>query len=211
MVNTRSNKTKTKEEKMTTTTEELKYYFEKLIEPLVTNNSLEELFDKLKDEIMKKFENTIGQLLVKCDDNEQYSRKSCLCIHGVEVKENDDEDGVMNVLEDCYSSVNLPFDANDIDRAHRIGLLYTDKNSGKKVKSIIVKFGSWKARQRFYKGRPRYYADSSKKPGFTVSVDLTKRRYILLTKAKGLIKGNSNIKYVYSDINCSLALRFKDD
>ena len=231
MVNTRSNNTKAKEEKMATATEELKCHFEKLIEPLVTNNSLEELFNKLKDEIMKKFdekiseqnakieklesiitihENTIDQLLVKCDDNEQYSRRSCLRIHEVEV--NEDEDGIMNVLEDCYSSVNLQFDANDIDRAHRIGLPYTDKNSGKKVKSIIVKFRSWKARQRFYKGRPRYYADSSKKPGFTVSIDLTKRRYLLLTKAnKGLIKGNPNIKYVYSDITCSLALRFKDD
>ena len=233
MVNTRSNNTKAKEEKMTTAKEELKCYFEKLIEPLVTNNSLEELFKKLKDEkIMKKLdekiseqnakieklesiitihENTIDQLLIKCDDNEQYSRRSCLRIHRAEVKENEDEDGIMNVLEDCYSSVNLQFDANDIDRAHRTGLPYTDKNSGKKVKSIIVKFRSWKARQRFYKGRPRNYADSSKKPGFTVSVDLTKRRYLLLTKAKGLIKGNSNIKYVYSDINCSLALRFNDD
>ena len=232
MVNTRSNNTKGKEEKMTTVTQELKCYFEKIIEPLVTNNSLEELFNKLKNEIMKKFdekileqnakieklesiitihENTIDQLLVKCDDNEQYSRRSCLCIHGVEVKENEDEDGVMNVLEDCYSSVNLQFDAIDIDHAHRIGLPYTDKNSGKKVKSIVVKFRSWKACQHFYKGRPRYYADSLKKPGFTVLVDLTKRRYLLLTKAKGLVKGNSNIKYAYSDINCSLAFRFKDD
>ena len=127
-------------------------------------------------------------------------------IHG---KENEDEDGVMNLLKDCYSRVNLQFHANDTDRAHRIGLPYTNKKSGKKVKSIIVKFRSWKARQRFYKGRTWYYADSLKKPGFIVSVDLPKRRYLLLTKAKGLIKGNSNIKYVYSDINCSLALRFK--
>ena len=163
------------------------------------------------ESIITIHENTIDWLLVKCDDDAQYSRRSCLRIHGVEVKENEDEDGIMNVLDDCYFSVNLQFDANDIDRAHRIGLPCTDKNSGKKVKSIIVKFRSWKARQRFYKGRPRYYADSSKKPGFTVSIDLTKRRYLLLTKAKGLIKGNSNIKYVYSDINCSLALRFKDD
>ena len=95
-------------------------------------------------------ENTIDQLLVKCNDNEQYSRSICLRIHGVEVKENEVVDGVMNVLEDCYSSVNFQFDANDIDRAHRIGLPYTDKNSGKKVKSIIVKFRSWKARQHFY-------------------------------------------------------------
>ena len=107
MVNTRSNNTKAKEGKMTTATEELKCYFEKLIEPLVTNNSLEELFNKLKDEIMKKFdekiseqnakieklesiitihENTIDQLSIKRDDKEQYSRRSSLRIHGVEVK-----------------------------------------------------------------------------------------------------------------------------
>ena len=92
IVNTRSNNTKAKEEKMTTAIEKLKCYFEKLIEPLVTNNSLEELFNKLKDKIIKKFdekiseqnakieklesiitihENTIDQLLVKRDDNEQ--------------------------------------------------------------------------------------------------------------------------------------------
>ena len=46
---------------------------------------------------------------------------------------------------------------------------------------------------------------------FIVSTDLSKRRYLLLTKANGLIKGNSYIKYVYSDINCSLALRFNED
>ena len=152
MVNARSNNNKVNEEKMTTAPEELKCYFKKLIEPLVTNNSLEGLFNKLKDEIMKKFdekiseqnakienleliitiyENTIDQLLIKCDDNEKYSWTTCLRIHGVEVKENEDEDGIMNVLEDCYSSVNLQFDANDIDQAHRIGLPYIDKNSGK--------------------------------------------------------------------------------
>ena len=206
MVNTSSNNTKVKEERMATDTEELKHHFEKLIEPLVTNHSLEELFNKLKDEIMKNFckniseqntkiqklesiitihENTTNQLLVKCNDDEQYSKRNCLHIHGVEVKENEDEDGNMNVLEDCYSSVNLQFEANDIDRVHRIGLSYTDINSGKKVKSIIVKFRSWKACQRFYKGRSRFHADSSKKPHFTVSIDLTKQRYLLLIKAKG--------------------------
>ena len=50
MVNTRSNNTKAKEEKMTKVTENLKCYFKKLIEPLVTKTSLEELFNKLKDE-----------------------------------------------------------------------------------------------------------------------------------------------------------------
>ena len=44
---------------MTPANEELTCYFEKLIEPLVTNNPLVELFKKLKDEIMKKFDEKI--------------------------------------------------------------------------------------------------------------------------------------------------------
>ena len=67
MVNTRSNNTKAKEEKMTTATEELKWYFEKLIEPLVTNNSLEELFIKLKNEIMEKFDEKISEQNAKIE------------------------------------------------------------------------------------------------------------------------------------------------
>ena len=69
MVNTISNNTKAKEEKMTTATEELKCYFEKLIEPLVTNNSLEELFNKLKGEIMKKFDEKISGQNAKIENS----------------------------------------------------------------------------------------------------------------------------------------------
>ena len=90
-------------------------------------------------------------------------------IHGVEVKEKESEDDVMNTLEKCYSSLNVPFDPNDIDWAHRIRLSYTDNHSGEKVKFIIIKFRPWKVRQLFYKSPPRYYIDSLKKPGFSVS------------------------------------------
>ena len=58
---------------MTTATEELKCYFEKLIEPLVTNNSLEELFNKFKDEIvknlMKKSRSKMPKLKTRIDYN----------------------------------------------------------------------------------------------------------------------------------------------
>ena len=77
-------------------------------------------------------------------------------------------DDIMNTLEKCYTSFNVSFDPNYIDRAHRIGLLRADNQSREKVKSMIR---SWKARQLFNKGRPRYHTDGSKKPGFSVSVD----------------------------------------
>ena len=122
-----------------------------MIEPLVTNKLLEDLLNILKDDLSKKFdekiseqsakiekfgsiisiyENTIDQLLVKCNDNEQYSRRSCLRIHGVEVKEKEGKDDVMNTLEQCYSSLDIPFNPNDVDRAHLIGLSHTDNHSG---------------------------------------------------------------------------------
>ena len=65
---------------------------------MVTNKSLEDLFNKLKDDLLKKFdekiseqnvkieklesiisshENAVDQLLVKSDDKEQCSRRSC--------------------------------------------------------------------------------------------------------------------------------------
>ena len=80
-------------------------------------------------------------------------------------------------VKECYESVQVPFSQKDIDRAHRIGMEYTEKNLGKKVKSITVKLKSWRARKQFYDARPKNFKDGKKKPGyktFSVSVDLTK-------------------------------------
>ena len=73
----------------------------------------------------------------------------------------------------------------DRDRAHYIGKPYMDKKKNK-VRSIIVKFRSWKSSTAFYKTRLRNHLDRKKKPGssFNVSLDLRKRRCNLLIKAK---------------------------
>ena len=215
---------------------------------MATNQSLEEMFSKLKEEIMSKFEEKLEQqmnqidklekklekqanrfnelegqialqkkmsdlLEIKCDNNEQYSRRTSIRIHGTEVSENESVDNVMAVVKSCHEKINVPFDQDNIHRVHRIGKKYTDENTGKKVQSIIVKFKSWKSRKEFYDARPRNFVNGKKKPGlnfFNVSVDLTRRRYLLLKTAKGIIKDNPNISYVYADINCSLGIKFKN-
>ena len=140
---------------------------------------MEQTLQKLKEEIVLKFEeryiernkkidelveqvsyqeNTINQLLIKCDDNEQYSRLNCLQIHGIESKKKNEKiDYVWQKVKECYKSVQVPFAQEDIDRAHRIGMEYTEKNSGKEVKSLIVKFKSWRARKQFYDARPEKF------------------------------------------------------
>ena len=107
----------------------------------------------------------------------------------------------------------VPFAQEDINRAHRIGMEYTEKNSGKKIKPIIVKFKSWSAQEQFYDARPKNFKDGKRKPcykSFSVWVDLTKRRYMLLREARELIKNNDYIDFAFADINCSLGFRYKN-
>ena len=57
------------------------------------------------------------------------------------------------------------------------------------------------------------FTNSKGKPGqllFSVSVDLTRRRYLLLNKANGLIKDCESINYVSADVNCSLGMKFQN-
>ena len=95
MVSTRSS---TKDKKIVVS-KEISDYFIKLVEPLVTMARLEEMFGKLKEQIIERFEEKciaqnqkivdleekialqekkIENLSIKCDDNEQYSRRYCL-------------------------------------------------------------------------------------------------------------------------------------
>ena len=215
--------------------DEIKDYITNLIEPLVTNDSIANLFDKFKEELILNLEkrindqnrkieklesnlaireNTINVLLnrldsieVVADNNEQYSRRSCLRIHGIEY-EDGNIDNSMDVLEKCYEEVKVPFNKSDIDRVHRIGK--TTQINGKSTKSIIVKFKSWESRKKFYQARPKIDPKSLEKPGsspFIVSLDLTKRRYDLLKYAKGIINDNDKVAYGFADINCSLGIK----
>ena len=134
-------------------------------------------------------------------------------IRGIEFKEGDSGD-VMEKLKKCYNVTGIPFNENEIDRAHGIGKPFLDNERKKKVRSIIVKFKSEKARAAFYKARPKKYVNGRKKPGltsFSVSLDQTKRRYSLLAKAKGITKDNPAVIFAFADFNCFLALKLNDD
>ena len=95
MISTHSS---TKDIKMVVS-KELSDYFTKLVELLVTTQRLEEMFGKLKEEIIERFEEKFtaqnqkivdleekialqekkfGNLSIQCSDNEQYSRRYCL-------------------------------------------------------------------------------------------------------------------------------------
>ena len=171
-------------------------YFESLIKPLVTNESLEKLLGAFQENSVKRFEekmdernakiielhskiiiqdNAIQRLEIKCDNNEQYSRCSCIHIHGVQYNENDDI-SVINKVKQCCDEIGIKFDMNEIDRVHYIAKPVFDSDSKQRVRSIIVKFKSWESQTAFYKAHPKNFMNDRKKSGaksFSVSLDLT--------------------------------------
>ena len=89
----------------------MREYFENVIKPLVTNEKLEELLKSFQDDIVKRFEHkleeknskivelelkfamkqtTIDNIEIKCDVNKQYTRKSCVHIHGLDFISDED-------------------------------------------------------------------------------------------------------------------------
>lgn len=62
---------------------------------------------------------------------------------------------VVNKVEKDCDEIGIKFDLNKRDRVHCIGKPDFDTDTKQKVRSIIVKFKSWKSRMAFYKACPK--------------------------------------------------------
>ena len=171
---------------------------------------------KEKDEKIEKLESQVAMIQEhvtnlkhanerKLDDLEQYGRRVCLRIDGVPFKEKETSQEVLEIVKEKVdeSTANIP--DTILDRAHRIGKQYIDRDSGIKIQSIIVRFTTFRHRTLLYKNRKNI------KGNVRVKLDLTKKRYEVLRKAREIVEEIDNISFVYADINCRLKVRFKDN
>ena len=90
-----------------------------------------------------------------------------------------------------------------IERAHRIGKGYNDKNPNVHCKSIIVSFINFRHRTMFYGGW------ANLKNNVKLKLDLTKNRHTIFTITIETIKSYDNVNYVMVEINCQLKVVFK--
>ena len=98
----------------------------------------------------------VKTLQVQIEDQQQYSRRNCILIHGIPENESEDTDKlVMDVFTDRLGII---LGIQDIDRSHRLGPSVrvlaprTDQDTVK-VRPIIVKFVSYRVRQLVMKSR----------------------------------------------------------
>ena len=52
--------------------------------------------------------------------------------------ENESNDNLMAVVKSFRDKINVPFDQDNINCAHRVGNKYTNENAGKMIQSIII-------------------------------------------------------------------------
>ena len=112
---------------------------------------------------------------------QQYSRRQCLRIDGVEVKDGiETPEEVVTLFKDFIKDARVTCPDFVIDRAHRVCPVYENKDK-KKMKSIIVKFNNFRIRSQFYEKRKNL------KEGIRVKIDLTKKNYNLLREIMDLL------------------------
>ena len=103
---------------------------------------------KKKDEKINQLEKTIENLAEKqkslsseIDDLEQYSRRNCLVLHGV--NESNDENTNEIIIKTFSEELGVEIKEDDLDRSHRLG---KPKRKDNKPWPIIVKFARYAVR-----------------------------------------------------------------
>ena len=120
---------------------------------------IREELNKTKSDLAK-VQKELKKVIVKTDDLEQYSRRSCLRITGI--KETGNENVTQKVM-DLAQSVAAPITLQDIDRVHRVSKSRDDfpdpeediSDEARELRSreIIVKFTNTSAPLHMLKGR----------------------------------------------------------
>ena len=138
----------------------------------------------------------LSQAVKQADDSEQYSRRYCLRIKGFEKGKDESSSKCVEKVINLCKDLKVDINKNDIDRAHRVG---------KDRTTMIVKFFSFAKRTSLYKSRKNDNNNEKK-----IHLDITKNRLNLLDEAKKLINDDSNIDFVFADINCNTVAKMKN-
>ena len=118
----------------------------------------------------------------------------------------------------CQSLPFILFNLNIQKEWHETNMVqdihsYKNESLGLTMKPIIIKLKSWRYGQNVWWNRSRRFENGKKKPGensFSVSLDLTKQSYNLLKLTQGIMKEMDNVSFVCADVNCFLAIGFKN-
>ena len=137
------------------------------------------------------------------DSAEQYSRRNCLRITGIQEIDSEVTDDIVISLA---RSIDVELSLQDIDRLHRLGRPEPGDINTRKPRDI-VKFAKYRLRTKFYKAR--VLTKSRGHRGVFVNKHLTKSRGRLLYQARRRVK-SQQLKSAWSSDGVILVKHFND-
>ena len=105
--------------------ESVKFITSKFDELEKDRKEKEKIINNLKGEVSYLSEK-LGKMEESIDAQQQYSRRNCLLLHGIEETKGEDTDNI--VLEVFNDDMGLNISKSDLDRSHRIGNPKQKKN-----------------------------------------------------------------------------------
>ena len=165
-------------------------------------NSVEGNLIQLKSELFVS--QTVSKRLAKQIANqEQYSRRNCILIEGLKIKEketsNDIEKAVKTFLKDEVK-INEDIFTKEFDKAHRVGKIKNGKQS------TILRLNSHSLIEKIHKKKK-----DVKKRGYDLRPSLTRTRMEILQEARETVEKEDRIQFVFADIHGNLKVRLKDE
>ena len=158
-------------------------------------NEQKETIARMEDKIAV-LESHIDHLVIANDEVEQYQRRLCLRINGIDLPSDGDDretsDECLDNVQGVFEELGLSIPPNVIDRAHRVGKEIVVK--GKRVRSMIVRLTTFRHRTMIFRARK----NSDK---YKIKLDLTKRRLTLLKNVNKKLEEKSD-SFAFCDLNC---------
>ena len=115
-------------------------------------SQLEEKVNRL-EENLTIYKNDNELLSRKIDDAEQYGRRMCLRIDGIDLDENETPARcIEKVVKTLREDLNIKVTPGELDRAHRIGPKKAVYH-GVEKQQMIIKVFKWETRNRVYRAR----------------------------------------------------------
>lgn len=147
--------------------------------------------NKVLTDRVEHLENRVATLERQEDNASQYSRRNCLRVSGLREEDGEDTDAVLSKM---FDDMDVNISLSEIDRAHRLGKKTTESTQGvRRPRDIIIKFATYRSRQKLFKQRKSLRDNSNLKHIF-INEELTKTRSELFYQARMLAKSRRILK-----------------
>ena len=118
-----------------------------------------------------------ADFVLRMDDLEQYSRRSCLVVTGIPEKAEENTDDI--ILNVATQKLGITLELHEIAKSHRLGTVNESEDGQLKHRSIIAKFVSDRSRQKLFHQKKKL-----KGTGISMLENLTQQRAQLMKDAK---------------------------